>query len=469
MPSSLNLSRPRVFATIFLALLLGVLWALPTSAQDIQGGLDAIAREGGGVYRLPAEKITVRRGVIIPPKVTLDLAGGELVVILTEAGEAGVRLMSNSTLRDGTVSVVSQGTPGTQTGAHAPVLVGALLGENPSVTGLSPYEAPHGWTVSNVILRSDKKVQAGDIPAMGSAAIQVMGGAHHGLIEKVTVPDSSVLSGGIMMDWGIVGSISSADIASSAAQWRRGLAYTTHPHDVTIQHIRIGRLTRPSVRGTGSFGVRLSGVHDVAVQNVLVEETTEAAFYHTAGDLGYEFARVGDRARAHRGIILSGLQAKRAGAYLVRTDSYADNVGRAALAGYRPELAPIAQTDIVVRNVQGAAATPGHGFGVRVDHQRGGRFVDIEVSNFRRGFYIDEQVSELFLVRPLAIDSVEAAVSVEHGRHPPERITIEAPKGVGRSAKSSTIIVGSSKDVRVIGADNAALRVTREAAGLKLD
>lgn len=441
----------------------------PVTASGVQTELDALARAGGGVYLLPAARVPAPNGVVVPSGVTLDLNGGELITVLTNATAAGVRLMSDSAVRNGSVTVVSQGSPASQAGAHAPILVGALVGENTAPGRLSPFEAPNGWTISNVTLRSDKRVKGDDLPPMGSAAIQVIGGARDGLIENVTVPDSALLSGGVLLDWGTVGPISSHDVSGSAAVWRRGQGYTTHPHDIAIRQIHVGRLTRPSVRETGSFGVRLSGVHDVTVTDVVVQETTEAAFYHTAGDLGYEFARPQDRARAHRGIVLEGLQATRAGSYLIRTDSYADNVGRAAAAGYRPMLPPIAQTDISVRRVTGGAASAGLGYGLRIDHQRGGRFADIEVNGFRRGFYIDEQVYDLALDRPVALNSAEAGLSVEHGGRPPERITVTNPRASGRNANAAAIVVGPSRGVRVVGAPRAAVRVSGDAIGVELD
>lgn len=438
----------------------------PAMASGVQTELDALARAGGGVYRLPAARVSALNGVVVPSGVTLDLNWGELVTVLLDANAAGVRLMSDSAVRNGSITVVSKGAPASQAGAHAPILVGALVGENIAPDRLSPFEAPCGWAISNVTLRSDKKVLTDDLPPMGSAGIQVIGGAHNGTIENVTVLDSAMLSGGVLLDWGTVGGISSHDIPRSAAAWRRGQAYTTHPHDIAIRQIRVGRLTRPSVRETGSFGVRLSGVHDITVRDVVVKETTEAAFYHTAGDLGYEFARPQDRARAHRGIVLEGLHAARAGSYLIRTDSYADNVGRAAMAGYRPMLPPIAQTDISVSKVTGGATSAGRGYGVRIDHQRGGRFADIEVDGFRRGFYIDEQVYDVSLERPLAKNSAEAALSIEHSERPPERVTVTGPRASGRNANALAVVVGPSRGVLVIGADEASLRVSGDAIGV---
>lgn len=420
--------------------------------QDLQAELTTLAHAGGGTYRLPAgARVSVGEGVVVPSHVTLDLNGGELVTILTRADAAGVRLMSDATLRNGTVTVVSRGSPGTQSGAHAPVLVGALMGDNAAVDRVSPLESPSGWVVSGVTVRSDKRVAVGDGIVAGSAGIQVMGGAHNGLIENIVVPDSDILLGGVMLDWNTVGPILSADVSGSAAAYRRGAGYTTHPHDIVIRNIRVGRLTRPSIAATGSFGVRLSGVHDVTVSGVTVESITEAGVFHTAGDLGYEFARPADRARAHRGIRIDGVSVTAAeGGYLLRSDTYADNIARAAEQGYRPMLPPIATTDMIVSNVSGAAGRK-VGDGFRLDHQRGGRFSNIEARGFRRGIYVDEQVYDVTIENPVAIDSREAGVDVGHPYRPPANVRIVRPRALGAGA-ASEMRIGRSDGVLVSAA-----------------
>jgi hypothetical protein len=430
----IRLPSPRRRAFLALALLAPAVLGCgrPSVAQPapnaLQRQLDTVARQGGGVYRLaPGATVSSQGGVIVPEGVTLDLNGATLVFTLLGEDDSGVRLSSNSAVRNGTIRVRSLGHPGTQGSIHAPIFVGELYGHGGTPARPSPFVAPSGWTISHVTVSSDKAVRDENGIVLGAAGVAVMGGAHDGVIEDVTVPDSRVMAGGIHLDWGTVGPIASSDIAGSARAYRAGLGYTTHPHDIVVRNIKIGRLTRPSIAGTGSFGVRLSGVDHVRIENVHIASVTEAGFLHTAGDLGYEFARPVDRARAHKGIVLDGLTLDDAdGAYLVRTDSNADNVYRAAAAGYRAMLAPIAPTDIAISHVVGrAGGRRAPNFGVRVDHQRGGTISDVTAIGFRRGFYIDEQAYDLALVRPTAEDSVEAGISVEHPTRPPEGVTVD--------------------------------------------
>lgn len=457
-----------VCVLIALTLLVAVIPArgAPSAAQSganrLQAELDLAAREGESVFSLDrGEQLAIQGGVVVPNGVTLDLNGGRLIATLVASDDAGVRLLSDSALVNGTVIVRSRGRPGLQGGAHAPVLIGTLYGEDRSVDLRSRFADPHGWRVSGVTLSSDKAVPAGDGTVLGAPAIAVTGGASDGVIENVTVPDSSTMAGGVHLDWGTVGAISSSDIWGSAAAYRAGRAFTTHPHDIVVRAIRIGRLSRLSVAGTGSFGVRLSGVHDIAVSDVTVAGVTEAAIYHTAGDLGYEFARSADRSRAHLGIRIDGVTVAAAeGAYLLRSDSYADNIGRAAQAGYRPMLNPIAHTDMDVRNIRGAAGGRlAPNFGLRLDHQRGGTFSDIIAQGFRRGFYIDEQVYDVTLLRPVSENSTEAGISVEHPLRPPANVTISQPRVSGRSLAGSSVLIGRSDGVRMDGG-GARVRVT---------
>ena len=445
----------RIWLALIVALALPPILVSPGHAQavDVQAELAALARSGGGTYRLaPGARVTVHEGVVVPRGVTFDLNGGELVAILTEPNAAGVRLMSDAGLRNGTVSVVSRGSPGSQPGAHAPVLIGALLGENPSVDRLSPFESPSGWVVSGVTVRSDKRVAMGNGVAGGAAGIQVMGGAHDGLIEHIAVPDSAILWGAVLLDWGMVGPISSSDVPGSAVSFRHGAAYTTHPHNIIIRDIRVGRLSRPSISESGSFGVRLSGVHDITVSGVTVTSVTEAGLFHTAGDLGYEFARPTDRMRAHLGIRIDDVTiAATEGGYMVRSNTYADNVARAAANGYRPRLDPIAFTDMTVSNVRGAAGRM-VGDGLRLDHQRGGRFSGIEARGFRKGFFIDEQVYDVTIENPLALDSREVAMVIEHPYRPPANVRLISPRAVGGTGAAKRMRIGRSDNVRVSGA-----------------
>ena len=206
----------------------------------LQAEIDRMAASGGGELRLRAggrTRATV--SPIIRDNVSLDLNGGTLLLDLSGTNATGVRLRSGATLRNGAVTVRSSGRPSQQAAAHAPVVVGPLYGEGGTPEALSPDEGVSGWTIRDLVLASDKDVEAVDSFRIGAPAIQIMGGAHNGLIENIEVPDSAVMVGGIHMDWGFVGPLSSRTIPANAVFYREGRAYSTHPHDIVVRNIRM--------------------------------------------------------------------------------------------------------------------------------------------------------------------------------------------------------------------------------------
>lgn len=437
--------------------------------EALQAAIDRIAQAGGGELVLRSGGTTLARaGPVVRDNVSLNLNGGTLLLDLSETNATGVRLRSGATLRGGVVSVRSSGRPSLQGAAHAPVVVGPLYGEGGTPESPSPDEGVSGWTIRDLVLTSDKNAEIGDGNRIGAAAIQIMGGAHRGLIENIRVPDSDVMLGGVHMDWAMVGPISSGAIPASAAAFRQGRAYTTHPHDIVVRNIRIGRLMRALGPQGGSFGVRLAGVYNISVSDVAIEAVTGIAFCHHAGDLGFEFAPADVKPMACRGIrFLRGSVRDAATAYLIWTDSNADNVSREVAQGYRPMLDPIHLTDILFDHIEGRGdGGPRANYGIRVDHQRGGRIVDCTARGYRRGFYVDEQVDGLTLVRPVALDSVEDGISVEHPSRPPRNVVVEnaVTRGNGRSG----VRVGRSDNVRVEGGEGP-VRITRDARGARAD
>ena len=430
-------------------------------SRALQTAIDRISANGGGELLLRAGAVTfVDGGLLLRENVTLNLHGGTLLIRLSETNAVGVRLRSGATLKNGAIKVRSHGAPSLQGAAHAPVVVGPLYGDGGSPERRSADDGARGWTIRDLVLSTDKNADAGEGNRIGAPAIQIMGGAHQGLIENIEVPDSEYMVGGIHLDWGTVGPISSSTIPANRVLFERGGGFTTHPHDIDIRNIRIGRLLRPFSRAGGTFGVRLSGVYNIRVSDVAIESVTDVAFLHTAGDLGFEFAEASVRSMACRGIHISnGEVADASTSYLIWTDSYADNVGREAQRGYRPMRDPIHTTDIRFENIRGTALDPRRAnFGVRVNHQRGGQIIDCIARGYKRGFYIDEQVDGLTLIRPVALDSAEHGISVEHPSRPPRNVVIENPVARrngshARDTISSGVLIGQSENVLVHGGE----------------
>jgi hypothetical protein len=433
---------------------------LRDESRALQAAIDSLSQAGGGELVLRSDAVTMATvGPLVREKVSLDLNGGTLLLRLSETNSTGVRLRSGATVRNGTIVVRSSGRPSLQGAVHAPVMVGPLYGEGGTPSQPSPDEGIGGWTIRDLALVSDKNADAGGGTGIGAAAISIMGGSHDGLIENIRVLDSPYMLGGIFMDWAMVGPIASAnDMNANKGAFLARAAYTTHPHNIAVRNVRIGRMTRPLTSAGGSFGVRLSGVYNVDVSDVIIQAATEAGYYHTAGDLGFEYAPEAIKPMACQGIKISDMEVIDASVgYLTWTNSWADNVGRAVDKGYRPIIDPIHPTDMLLQNIRGAERSGSDAnYGFRVDHQRGGSFVDCAAHGYRRGFYVDEQVDGVTLVRPISSNSAEHGISVEHPSRPPRNIRILNPvaRGNGRNPRGSPaggILVGRSENVEIVG------------------
>ena len=198
--------------------------AAPSGGDDfalIQDAIERLWRRGGGTVRCVAgATYRCRRAPVVLDRVTLDLNGATLVLELSGGNDQGVRLRSYAVLRNGTVTVRSRGKPSLQGGAHAPVCVGPLYGEGGTSSQPSPDEGVSDWIIADLTLSTDKRVPV-EGGVMGGVAIQVMGGAARGRIERIVVPDSTTMVGAIHLDWGTVGELQASDDADGMTRTRR--------------------------------------------------------------------------------------------------------------------------------------------------------------------------------------------------------------------------------------------------------
>lgn len=290
--------------------------------------------------------------------------------------------------------------------------------------GAGTYQVSVSQTVASTTISSRARI--------GSGAITIMGGAYNGVIENIDVPDNAFMLGGIMIDWGTVGPITSSDtlanMNANKAAWQGGTAYTSHPNNITIRNIRIGALSA-SYKGqdTGSFGVRISAAFNIAFDGIYIKSTTNGSVIHTGGDLGFEFAPAAIRPMACKGnrferIVVEDCK----NGLLGFSDSYADNVARAIANGYINMVAPMMETDVCFRQItgkgSGSASTANYGF--RVIQQYGGSLEDIQVQGFLYGVQIDELVRGVTVERAHAFRNFRDGILVDHAGNDPEDIVI---------------------------------------------
>lgn len=255
--------------------------------------------------------------LLIPERVTLDLNESTLLLDL-RSNSYGLRLSNNSAIRNGTIRVVASENKGSQACWHSGVCVGAAYGDGGTTKKPGYFSTVRNWVIENITI---------DQP-FAASAIQLMSEACHGVIRGVRILDSAKCLLGVGMDWGSVGPITTEDkvIARMRKLWEQGEIFSTHPHDVLVENIRVGKLTR-NVDGNDA-GVRCSACHNITIKNVEVEEAATAVAIF-GGDLGYEFAREDQRGAAHKGYVIEDVKIAKAHLYGLVLNGAADNVWRA--------------------------------------------------------------------------------------------------------------------------------------------
>lgn len=271
-----------------------------------------------------------RHPLLIPSGVHLDLQGSTLLLDC-RSNSYGVRLSSNSSIRNGTIKVVRSEAKGSQACWHSGISIGAAYGDGGTPAKPGHFCVVRDWLVEHMTV---------DQP-FAASAIQLMSEACHGVIRKVTVRDSAKALIGVGMDWGSVGPITTEDaqVPRMRQLWERGEIYSTHPHDILVEDLRIGRLSR-NIDGNDA-GVRCSACHRITLRNITVQEAATAVAIF-GGDFGYEFARDDQREFQHAGYRVEGVRIERALLYGLVLNGAADNIYRATLNhGYRPVRDPV--------------------------------------------------------------------------------------------------------------------------------
>ena len=91
------------------------------------------------------------------------------------------------------------------------------------------------------------------------SAIRLMSEAYDGIIRNIRVADSPRASLGVGLDWGTIRPLHMPDELQPKMKqlFDQGKLYSTHPHDILIQKIRVGRmlLNEPD-NDDGSVAVR---------------------------------------------------------------------------------------------------------------------------------------------------------------------------------------------------------------------
>ncbi|MCY2964278.1 MAG: hypothetical protein NT069_11700 [Planctomycetota bacterium] len=264
----------------------------------------------------PANEKSIH-ALLVPEGVRLDLNQSTLLLEL-KSNSYGVRLSNDSAILQGEIRVVTSEGKGSQACWHSGVSVGAAYGDGGTTDVPGQFSQVKHFAIQELTI---------DQP-FAAAAIQFMSEAAFGVVRNVTIKDSPRALLGVGLDWGSVGPITSEDRQLSRMRrlWEQGQIYSTHPHDILIEGVRVGRLTRN--QDGNDAGVRCSACHNITIRDLKVEAAASAIAIF-GGDLGYEFARDDLRNRAHQEYLIDGVVIERAFLFGLAINGLADNVWRA--------------------------------------------------------------------------------------------------------------------------------------------
>jgi hypothetical protein len=351
------------------------------SRRTIRIGQAAVVKCGVREDMVDDEKSI--HALLVPEGTRLDLNGATLELDL-RSNSYGVRLSNDSAICNGTIRVVHSAGKGSQACWHSAISVGAAYGDGGTPARPGWFSKVSRWSIENMTI--DQQVAA--------SAIQIMSEACHGSIRNVRILDSDNALLGIGLDWGSVGPITSADqeIPRMRRLWERGEIYSTHPHDIVIENIRVGKLLRNV--DANDAGIRCSACHRITIRNVEVE-TAATAVAIFGGDLGYEFAPADQRDLEHSGYTIENVRIAKALRFGLVLNGLADNVWRSRKShGYDAVRDPAhpGLNKPVIRNValRGNSAPASQGiYSVALTEAE---LDDIDISGFEIGVHVEDWV-----------------------------------------------------------------------------
>ena len=326
-----------------------------TNGADLQLALDKHAEKPGILrIRQSAELMCLaleskvrdeisRHALLIPEGIVLDLNGATLLLDL-RSNSHGVRLSNHSGIRNGTIRIIRSENKGSQGIWHSAISVGAPYDDGGTPNKPGYFSKIEHWSIEDMTI---------DQP-FAASAIQIMSEGCFGVIRRVNILDSKEALLGIGMDWGSVGKMTTTDetIPLMRELWEKNEIYSTHPHDILIEDITVGNLTRNV--DANDAGVRCSACYDIRIRNVHVASAA-AAVAIFGGDCGFEFAPKELRPLAHTGYEIDGLSIDKAFRIGIVLNGLSDNVYRSSLShGYQMQMDPAQPglNGVVIRNTQ---------------------------------------------------------------------------------------------------------------------
>ena len=383
--------------------------------HDLQRELHELAKTGGELRLSKSAEVTCTKltetihgeesvhALVVPQGVTLDLNGGTLLLSMSD-NCYGVRLMTDSAIRNGTIRIVKSENRGSQGCWHSAVSVGAAYGFGGTVEKPSVFSYVSNWAIEDLTI---------DQP-FETACISIISESHHGVIRNINILDSDKAPLGVGLDWGSLGPITTADEAYPRLRglWEKKEILSLHPHDILIENIKVGHLTRMKGDGNDS-AVRCSACHNITIRNIKAK-TAGSAVSIWGGDSGYEHAPEEYRHIGHTGYVIENVKIENAKFYGIVFNGDADNVTR-SIKNYGYD----AMLDTLHPGISGAKIknldlqgdnTPGSR-GIYLSACSDLKIDDAKVSGFETGLAVNDWVQRIRVTNAeLENNQVEATV-----------------------------------------------------------
>jgi len=419
------------------------------TAEALEQKMFGMSAAGGGILVLPKNSsltgmihsVTYKNwpsphALLVPEHVTLDLNGGTIFLDLRSNGY-GIRLTSHSAIQNGTIRVVRSESSGSQRIWHACVSVGAAYGDGGTPETPSYFSKLGNWRMEHLTV---------DQP-FDHSAIQIMSESYDGIIRDIHVSDSSKAALGVGLDWGTVGPLGMADAQQPEMKrlFDQGKVYGSHPHNILIQKIRVGRMTL-NENDDGSCAVRTSGCYNITIDDVEVQEAAAGVAVH-AGDAGFEYALEPHRHIGHAGYVIKNINIHKVYRRGIIIDGIADNIYRAILHhGHHSSLSTVTPgiDKPVVANAK-VRGGPSAEIGIMVQFSVGAKIEDVDVSGFQKGIHLKDW-SKNVTVSQCKIHDNKTALMVTGSESKPENIVLNK-NHIYKNEKGIQAAVGQVKEI----------------------
>ncbi|MEF3312384.1 hypothetical protein PV433_26205 [Paenibacillus sp. GYB004] len=253
--------------------------AVPGGTQDvsaaIQNAIDDAKGSMTGAVRIPKGRWKAKNLVV--ENCTLAFDDGATLVFELGARDNGLLLRSNVRLYNATFEVTNSAPPPD--------------GNFGNVFRIGDYEAVPEETYSRIRVQGVKVIcgNAGRV----AQAVEVLGHVSDFILEDISF--YGPFDAGIIVHWG-------GDVGGTDAH-NQFVTYSCHPHDGVIRNIRF----LPRDGKTGNYGIILSAVYDITVENV-VSDGWSCPLRILPGDVYAQVALNDQKNKVQTGIVIRDLE-----------------------------------------------------------------------------------------------------------------------------------------------------------------